>query len=616
MYGDYFNIDESAFSIAPNPKYLFLSAQHQEVLAHLLYGITRSGGFVLITGEIGTGKTTVCRSLFSEIPENTDIALIVNPKLEPVDLLASICDELHITYPDVPLGTKTYLNKLNERLIESHAQGRNTILIIDEAQNLSVDALETIRGLTNLETDEQKLLQIILIGQPELRDRLNTHAMEQLNQRITARFHLEALDRDEVAAYIKHRLTIGKADANIFSKSNIDYIYKLTGGVPRLINVLCDRSLLGAYVQKKKKISNDIIYNAASESLGKRKQQNKKTPARFSSVGLALIAVIILIAITVGIVFYDHFAVERQLAAVENNQQKQVSSEIEPVQPPQAEQTNQIPEQAIILDSQSLADVDSQVITQDMATQSDTTEQQAMAHNNIDVTDSLSVAVDEEASDDEANAMDVDNNSDSHESEIVSQAAMQLTPKQQAYYELFNSWELEYVDHDVDPCVYAVRHELYCFTSQNGDVALLERLNRPAILKNKLPNGDTSYLFIKKITRGEVIVLDSAGEYRVSWDDIGHSWQGEFSLLWKPISEAEHIRPGQQGEFVKTIDEQLAIIFNRSPQWHVLESYDSKLVKEVKTFQTAQKISADGVIGPLTQIFMNNIVRSDVPKLR
>ena len=190
MYGEFFNIDESAFSIAPNPKYLFLSEQHQEVLAHLLYGITRSGGFVLITGEIGTGKTTVCRSLFAEIPDNTDIALIVNPKLEPVDLLASICDELHINYPDVPLGTKTYLNKLNERLIESHAQGRNTILIIDEAQNLSVDALETIRGLTNLETDEQKLLQIILIGQPELRERLNTHAMEQLNQRITARFTL------------------------------------------------------------------------------------------------------------------------------------------------------------------------------------------------------------------------------------------------------------------------------------------------------------------------------------------------------------------------------------------------------------------------------------------
>jgi len=616
MYGEFFNIDESAFSIAPNPKYLFLSAQHQEVLAHLLYGITRSGGFVLITGEIGTGKTTVCRSLFSEIPENTDIALIVNPKLEPVDLLASICDELHIAYPDVPLGAKTYLNKLNERLIESHAQGRNTILIIDEAQNLSVDALETIRGLTNLETDEQKLLQIILIGQPELRDRLNTHAMEQLNQRITARFHLQALDRDEVAAYIKHRLTIGKADANIFSKSNIDYIYKLTGGVPRLINVLCDRALLGAFVQKKKKISNDIIYNAASESLGKRKQQNKKTSARFSSAGLALIAVIILIAITVAIIFYDHFAPEIQLAAVENSQQKQVSKEIETIQPLQIEQANQIPERAANTESQSLVKIDSHAEMQVAVEQSEMTVQEIIAQSDLEVTDTASALIEEEVSDHESNAADIDSVNESDKSEIATQPAIELAPEQQAYYELFNSWELEYVDYDIDPCVYAVSQGLYCFTSQSGDVALLERLNRPVILKNKLTDGDISYLFVKKITRGEVVVLDSVGEYRVSWDNINRSWEGEFLLLWKPISEAEYIRPGQQGEFVKTIDEQLAIIFNRSPQWDVLASYDSKLVKEVKTFQTAQKISADGVIGPLTQIFMNNIVRSDVPKLR
>ena len=166
MYGEFFNIDENAFSIAPNPKYLFLSDQHEEALAHLLYGVTRSGGFVLITGEIGTGKTTVCRSLFLDIPEDTDIALIVNPKLNPDDLLASICDELHISYPEYNLSPKAYLNKLNERLIQSHANGRNTILIIDEAQNLSIDCLETIRALTNLETDEQKLLQIILMGQP------------------------------------------------------------------------------------------------------------------------------------------------------------------------------------------------------------------------------------------------------------------------------------------------------------------------------------------------------------------------------------------------------------------------------------------------------------------
>ena len=161
MFGQYFNIDEAVFSIAPNPKYLFLSKQHEEALAHLIYGVTRKGGFVCLTGDIGTGKTTICRCMFEQLPENTDIAFVINPKFSPMELLASICDELHLGYSPFQPSIREYVKKLNTYLVEAHRRGRNTVLVIDEAQNLSVEALEHVRALTNLETNEQKLLQII-----------------------------------------------------------------------------------------------------------------------------------------------------------------------------------------------------------------------------------------------------------------------------------------------------------------------------------------------------------------------------------------------------------------------------------------------------------------------
>ncbi len=267
MYNQYFHFSESPFSIATDPHFIYMSPRHQEGLAHLLYGINFGGGFVALTGEVGTGKTTLCHCLLQKIPENVDIALILNPKLNAVELLATICDELGIIYDKKRLSLKNLVDLLNQHLLTAHANGRRTVLLIDEAQNLSMEVLEQVRLLTNLETNKTKLLQIILVGQPELRESLKRQDLRQLNQRITARYHLLPLSLDETRAYIHHRLTVCNGRPEIFKESAIRKIYKLSSGIPRMINILCDRALLGAYSTNTHAVTPAIVSAAAKETL-------------------------------------------------------------------------------------------------------------------------------------------------------------------------------------------------------------------------------------------------------------------------------------------------------------------------------------------------------------
>jgi len=269
MYNNYFNLKQSPFSIAPDPRYLFMSERHREALAHLLYGIGSGGGFVLLTGEIGAGKTTVCRCFIEQIPDNCRLAYIFNPKLTVEELLLTICDEFRIALPPASagaLGVKSYVDAINGYLLESHAQGNNNVLVIDEAQNLSPQVLEQLRLLTNLETSERKLLQIILIGQPELRTMLAQPELEQLAQRVIARYHLGPLSESETGAYVAHRLTVaGAHPGNPIPGALAPLIHRLTQGVPRRINLLCDRALLGAYVENSSVVTPKILRRAAQE---------------------------------------------------------------------------------------------------------------------------------------------------------------------------------------------------------------------------------------------------------------------------------------------------------------------------------------------------------------
>jgi general secretion pathway protein A len=267
LYNNYFHFSELPFSIAPDPHFMFMSARHQEGLAHLLYGINHGGGFVALTGEVGTGKTMLCHCLLQQLPENIDIALVLNPKMNAVELLATICDELRIPYDAAGQTLKNLVDALNRHLLNTHASGRRTVVMIDEAQNLSMEVLEQVRLLTNLETSRTKLLQIILVGQPELKELLARRELRQLNQRITARYHLQPLSQTETRAYVRHRLRVCGGDPQLFTDSAINKIFRVTQGIPRLVNIVCHCALLGAYSADKRSITPRIVSRAARETL-------------------------------------------------------------------------------------------------------------------------------------------------------------------------------------------------------------------------------------------------------------------------------------------------------------------------------------------------------------
>ena len=269
MYKKYFGFNENPFSIAPDPRYLYMSEMHQEALAHLNYGASSDGCIILLTGDVGTGKTTICRCFLERLDQDTDVAVIINPKLSVDELLATICEELQITTVNPKPTTKNFIDSLNIYLLQAHAEGRQTVLVIDEAQNLDLDVLEMLRLLTNFETNKQKLLKIFLLGQSEMSTILSRPDLAQINQRITSRFHLKGLQQEDIEAYINHRIVIaGGGRASLISRNVIKHIYEITRGVPRLINSLCDRALLGVYTEGKDYVDQKILHTAAQEIFG------------------------------------------------------------------------------------------------------------------------------------------------------------------------------------------------------------------------------------------------------------------------------------------------------------------------------------------------------------
>lgn len=564
MYSQYFGFSELPFTIAPNPRYLYLSEQHREALASLLYGINSNGGFVLLTGDVGTGKTTVCRCLLEQLPEHAEVAFILNPKYSITELLEAICDELKISYQHSAHRIKGYIDALNAHLLESHARGINTVLIIDEAQNLSFDVLEQIRLLTNLETSSQKLLQIILIGQPELLATLARPELRQLNQRITARYHLKALSREELSAYVGHRLAVGGRAAPLFTRAALRRLHRLTGGVPRMVNIICDRALLGAYVERCNRVDWWVLNRAAREILG----QAERRPSRWRWALLPLLLMGLLLA---GFLLPGG----RELLAL-----------MRPVPPPlvQSDSQAQPPPLAV----EAIAEP----------------EPEPLAEPPAEIVEAQVVATPPALA----------NPADWQWPDATDLAATEVL----AYQSLFRRWGL-----DFDPrrapvvCRFARLHRLGCL-QQVANLDELLKLNLPAVINLHNRGGQSFHAALVALDGPAAsATLELAGELqRVDLDELRLAMQGSQLLLWRmPPGYREPIRPEASSPVVPWLEARLAQLQGRAAALQPGQHYDEPLQLQVLAFQHHYQLVTDAVIGPQTLIQLSALTEPDVPLL-
>jgi len=564
MFNEHFGIEENPFSIAPDPRYLYMSEGHQEAFAHLLYGIKGEGGFVLLTGEVGTGKTTVCRCLLEQSPPDTNIAIILNPKLSSLELLASICDELQISYPEGTQSIKVLVDRINTFLLQANASGRETVLVIDEAQNLDSDVLEQIRLLTNLETNERKLLRIVMLGQPELQQKLARPELRQLAQRITARYHLGALQKKEIAPYLAHRLSIAGISNSLFSKKCVDKLYPLSNGIPRLINILCDRAMLGAYVQGQDRVDENTLVKAAKEVFGNSTTRyNRPVWAYRFGLGLLLIAVIGVITLALARFGKDlDETPDRSAIAVESFG-------------PSLKLSDTLPVIAVV---EPVA-----AMTRDSA-------KTVAAEETLTVPDP--------------------------QPEFMPWPEVYDRSRQSAYESLFHQWGIHYLPaRDGDPCHYAALSGLQCLDLQ-GNVEHLTGIDRPALLTLTDRQGNSYYASVINVQGSVATMFFSDHISRINVDEIGQHWFGKYTILWRPPpGYRTPMLRGHQGDEVRWMEEKLAGIQGTPVPAADGAVYDEALATQVKLFQFDNALKPDGIVGPQTLIRLNTLAGSDVPTL-
>jgi len=548
MYNSFFGLNEKPFSITPDPRYLFMSERHTEALAHLIYGVRESGGFIQLTGEVGTGKTTLVRSLLQQVPDNADVAVILNPQISRNEFLSAICEELGVPLPQSTNNIKTLTNALNEYLLENHSQGKRTILIVDEAQNLRIDVLEQVRLLTNLETTKQKLLQIILIGQPELREALSRNDLRQLAQRITGRYHLEPLSRDETEAYIDHRLKVAGAVGPIFSTAAKQELYRLSHGVPRMINVIADRAMLGAYTQEIREITPPLLRQAAAEVLGK--DSRLLSPwRRWRRIGI-------------GVAAASALAVAGTL--VWKNQPLQTKLQT-------GDRSVQMPNQS---DPQTASFTENVAAIQPSAAPPGTS------------VDTPALAVDQLA--------DVLTSND------------EATDTDSAFATLFDLWNLDYTRGTASACQQARNNGLYCLY-QRGSLSQVRNLNHPVILTLRDQDSRQHQVVLSGLKNNIASIAVADSVYEVSAAELGDYWFGEYLLLWQPqIDELKQFVPGMRDAGVRWLRQSLAEIQGEPVPPMNSDLFDQDLESRVRDYQRQRRLTIDGLVGYQTQIAINS----------
>ncbi|HMC17114.1 MAG TPA: AAA family ATPase [Albitalea sp.] len=561
MYALFFGLKQEPFSIAPDPRYLFMSERHREALAHLLYGVNGGGGFVLLSGEIGAGKTTVCRCFLEQIPKRCNVAYIFNPKLTVNELLKTVCDEFGIPYAHQGPGgptVKDYLDPLNEFLLKMHAVGQNNLLIIDEAQNLSADVLEQLRLLTNLETNERKLLQIILIGQPELRTMLARPELEQLAQRVIARFHLDALSERETVQYIKHRLAVaGLKRALPFDRDAMRRIHKLSRGVPRRINLLCDRALLGAYASEQPTVDRTIIDKAASEVFDMAEQAaHRDTPhPRMAALAAGLVGGAVL-AGGAGWWWWNHAPTAATVAASTA---------------------------AASAPAARAALAGSAVPAAPLSAAARTAASAASAP--------IAVA-----------AIDLNG-----------AAQSPARNERQAWRQLAPLWKLTLGDDD--PCGAAARQQVQCFKSSTSNLALIRQLNRPGIVTLHDDSSKPVYALLTGLSNQSATLRIGDTTQTVTLATLAKLWRGDFATFWRaPPGYQNRLVDSDNGPLADWLSAQLAVLDGDSRTADKPAS-ESALKTKVQAFQLANGLRADGLAGPTTFMQLNRATGVDEPRL-
>ena len=561
MYTTYFGLTEAPFSMTPDPRYLYMSERHREALAHLLYGVGEGGGFVQLTGEVGTGKTTLCRCLLEQLPPRVDVALILNPRLTDIELLAAVCDELRIPYPAGTTSRKLLVDALYRHLLDAHAQGRRTVLIVDEAQDLATDVLEQIRLLTNLETPTQKLLQIILIGQPELIRLLDKEELRQLAQRVTARYHLLPFSEDDTRAYIVHRIQIAGQKKKIFTDAAMREVHEAARGIPRLINAICDRALLGGYTQDQRRVMAATVRRAASEVLG---QTLTPRPARrWQWVGAAVLVA----ALVTGtwVLFTQGQARLIRHAALPSA--------------PNPTPRSATPS-APVLPAASSAVPAPGVPAGDAAAGTS----QAAATKLV---------------------------------ELLSDPLLRAD-KNSAFASLYASWRLDFDTSKRNlGCERGRSEGLQCLF-KTGTWAKLRRFNLPAIIELSTPTGDRRYATVVALDEQNATLDFGGRRHTFPLSEIDLHWDGPFILLWKaPALSSVPIMPGTRGKDVEWVRQQFAELDGVPGGGRNRQVFDDDLRARVIAFQRSRSLMADGIVGEETLTHLSVAQRDPkVPRLR
>ncbi len=626
MYMRFFGLKQEPFSLAPDPRYLYMSKRHREALAHLLYGVGGGGGFVLLSGEIGAGKTTVCRCFLEQIPKRCNVAYIFNPKLTVLELVKSVCDEFRIPVPNTrnqPATVKTYVDALNDFLLKTHAVGQNNVLIIDEAQMLSVDVLEQLRLLTNLETTERKLLQIVLIGQPELRTMLERPDLEQLAQRVIARFHLKALSSKETEHYIRHRLSVaGMTRAIPFDRKALQRIHDIARGVPRRINLLCDRAMLGAYAHGKTGIDSEIVEKAAREVFG-RSEPNGPDRSRFGSgagLGLFIATGLALTALLAFAVYgaWRKFAtppppavaaasaasaprVAAAASASASGAASRVASGASPVSAPGSGQVAS----AVAMTTATAASASGSASAPAPAARSASS---ATAPTGA----AVAAASAPGASAPLSTVAPAASGAALGTAELKAQWATLGGDEKTAWRELAALWKVD--PGSGDPCVAVTRQQVRCYKFA-ATPALLKSLDRPGFLSLRNEAGRTTTVVLVGLHDDSATLLADGRTQKVSFAALGKLWHGEFGTLWRiPPGYTGALGEGSAGPLVDRLATHLASLAGEPvPPPH--QTMDAALRSKVIRFQTANGLSPVGKAGPTTFMQLNRATGVDEPRL-